>query len=207
LPAAPVAETLDPVIALAERFLEADRESVTAYTAVDEFDGMRQWREKNPEPKKRDVPLHPGAALDMNFDRTTKQVDGIFFDRETGEPLTQKEVWGDEQDRTLAEQEHKGALRKWNRRRQAAERRTGHRKLWQASEEARQRFHEAQDALCDAIPLTWEGLAAKARAFRKTYADSEHNLMRALLLDIAVLSGQLDRASARPEGDEEYANV
>jgi hypothetical protein len=52
-----------------------------------------------------------------------------------------------------------------------------------------------------------EGLAAKARAFRRTYADSEHNLMRALMLDIAVVSGHLDRASGRPEGDEEYANA
>jgi hypothetical protein len=68
-------------------------------------------------------------------------------------------------------------------------------------------WRRISSTLSEAIPLTWNGLAAKARAFRKTYADSEHNLMRALMLDIAVLSGQLDRASARPEGDEDYANT
>jgi hypothetical protein len=205
LPAEPVAETPDPVIALAERFLEADQESTAAYIALDEFEPMHKWREKNPEPKMREFPLHPRAALNMNFDRVKN--DDIFFDRETGERLTQEQVHGSTQERALAEQDHKDALRKWNRRRQAAERRTGYRKLEIANEEARRRFHEAQDALCDAIPLTWTGLAAKARAFRKTYGDSEHYLMRALMLDIAVLSGQLDRASARPEGDEEYANA
>ncbi|HLH51190.1 MAG TPA: hypothetical protein VKV96_17765, partial [Roseiarcus sp.] len=68
-------------------------------------------------------------------------------------------------------------------------------------------FFETQAALCDAIPLTWEGLAAKARAFRKTYGEGEQNLMRALMLDIAVVSGGLDRANARPASDEEYANA
>ena len=35
LPAAPVAETPDPIIALAEQFLEADRESFAASSAVE----------------------------------------------------------------------------------------------------------------------------------------------------------------------------
>jgi hypothetical protein len=39
--------------------------------------------------------------------------DEIFFDRETGELLTQEEVWADKHERALAEQEHKEALRKW----------------------------------------------------------------------------------------------
>jgi hypothetical protein len=200
LPAAPV---VDPVIALAERFLEADRESHAAYIAVDEFEPMRQWRKENPRPAPRSI----------DFEKPPyRNAHGKYVDAETGAPLSDddgvKKIVAMHVDACeTIHREHAEALRKWKRRRQAAERRTGYRKLWQANEEARQRFHEAQDALSDAIPLTWTGLAAKARAFRKTYGDSEHNLMRALMLDIAVLSGQLDRGSARPEGDEEYANV
>jgi hypothetical protein len=192
LPAAPV---VDPVIALAERFLEADRESTAAFIAVDESEPMQQWRKKNPEPVRGKAPAAPNIALSLN---------NGWIDIGTGAPVTSDEAFPNDR---VVEQQHLEALRKWKRRRQAAERRTGYRKLWQANEEARQRFHEAQDALSDAIPLTWTGLAAKARAFRKTYGDSEHNLMRALMLDIAVLSGQLDRGSARPEGDEDYANA
>jgi hypothetical protein len=192
LPAAPV---VDPVIALAERFLEADRESTAAFIAVDESEPMQQWRKKNPEPVRGKAPAAPNIALSLN---------NGWIDIGTGAPVTSDEAFPNDR---VVEQQHLEALRKWKRRRQAAERRTGYRKLWQANEEARQRFFEAQAALSDAIPLTWTGLAAKARAFRKTYGDSEHNLMRALMLDIAVLSGQLDRGSARPEGDEDYANA
>jgi hypothetical protein len=195
LPSAPVAETPDPVIALAERFLEADRESAAAFIAVDESEPMQQWRKKNPEPIRGKAPAAPNIALSLN---------NGWIDIGTGAPVTSDEAFPNDR---VVEQQHLEALRKWKRRRQAAERRTGYRKLWQANEEARQRFFEAQAALSDAIPLTWTGLAAKARAFRKTYGDSEHNLMRALMLDIAVLSGQLDRGSARPEGDEDYANA
>jgi hypothetical protein len=192
LPAAPV---VDPVIALAERFLEADRESTAAFIAVDESEPMQQWRKKNPEPVRGKAPAAPNIALSLN---------NGWIDIGTGAPVTSDEAFPNDR---VVEQQHLEALRKWKRRRQAAERRTGYRKLWQANEEARKRFFEAQAALSDAMPLTWTGLAAKARAFRKTYGDSEHNLMRALMLDIAVLSGQLDRGSARPEGDEDYANA
>jgi hypothetical protein len=92
----------------------------------------------------------------------------------------------------------KEALGKWNRRRQAAERRTGYRELERANNEAQRRYFEAETALCDAIPLTWDGLAVKAQAFLSTHAEGERRLMRALMLDIAVLSGALDRTKARP---------
>jgi hypothetical protein len=106
---------------------------------------MHQWREKNPKSQKRELPIHPGAALNMNWDLT--KYDNIFSNRQTGEPLTQEQVWGgNKQESAPAKQEHVEALRKWNRRRQAAERRTRIPKA-QAAEKVQRRFHEAQDTL------------------------------------------------------------
>jgi hypothetical protein len=96
---------------------------------------------------------------------------------------------------------HEEALRQWERRRQAVARRNGYAKAHQANDEATEQFHEAQAALCDAIPLSWAGLAAKAKAFREAYSQGEPDLMRALMLDVAVLSGELDRANARRGAD------
>jgi hypothetical protein len=195
---AAVMEPRDPIIALAERFLEADRESGAAYIAADEFEPMLAWRQNNPRPVRQAVATRPRAAWDLNLDGNG------FFDMVTGEKLSRADLYPGAD---TADFEHKEAMRKWKRREAAAKRRTGHRALERASEAARLRFHQTQDALTDCIPLGWDGLAAKSRAFRKTYAHGEHWLMMALMRDIAVLSGQIDRDEALRLNEEELGDV
>ena len=128
-----------------------------------------------------------------------------FINIRTLESVTQEEAFGP--DGSAAPREFEEQMRKWKLREQAARRRTGYRQFEQARAEALQRFREAQDALAETIPLTWEGLAAKACAFRKTYSQSEHWLMLPLMRDIAVLSGEIDRGRALHLSEEELANV
>ncbi|HLW92376.1 MAG TPA: hypothetical protein VKS78_13900 [Roseiarcus sp.] len=197
MPPVAAVESPDPVLALVARFLEANREITAAGIAEDEFEPMHEWEKTNPKPVLCKTPVRDNVAVTLDGK-------GRYIDTVSGEALTDAEAWPGLAE---AEAEYKEALRKWNRRRQAAERRTGYRKLQQASEEAGQRFFETRAALCDAIPLSWAALAAKACAFRKTHAESEYNLTRSLLRDVAVLSGEIDRASAPLLTEEELANA
>jgi hypothetical protein len=190
---------VDPVFDLAERFLVADRESNAAYGALDEFEPWQEWRTNNPKPELRQVPPRPNTAWDLNPDGKR------FFDMTTGERLGKGDPLHPGEDE--ASRERKEAMRRWKRREAAAKRRTGYRELEKANEAAKRRFFETQEALTDCIPLSWDGLAAKSKAFRKTYAHSEHWLMLALMRDIAVLSGQIGRDKAVRLSEEEITSA
>ena len=82
------------------------------------------------------------------------------------------------------------ALARWRRRIKAAERRTGFAAAKAKRDEVCDAAWEAREALRDTVPITFAGLAAKARATRYIEDEKlEGDLENSLLRDIAVMAG------------------
>jgi hypothetical protein len=168
----------DPVIALASHYLQAhDRYSV-ALRAWDSSGLMTEWREKNPFPEEPKIERRPNTVFD--FDRSK------FMDRVTGEEIPD----------VAGRRAYDEAIRKWTRRSKAAERRTGQRALEKAQKAADEEFSRAEAELRDAIPRTWQGFAAKTKAFRETWGEENKSLAVSLMRDAAVLSEEFTASDA-----------
>jgi len=162
----------DPVVALADRAIKAWNEFEAANRACQPFDeAMCKWRKENPPPEP------------YKFEELCRELDPAV----TG--LNECEQ----------EREHRAAMAKYKRRVRAADRRTGHAKAWAIEGAACVAATKATDALCDAVPRTFQRLAAKARADRLI---DDPNLKHSIVWDIGVIAGDV-QPEDRPEAEED----
>jgi hypothetical protein len=175
----------DPVITLAERAMQlydAFSASCTAINASEK--AMIEWRNKNPQPAGKKIRLVP-------------------LDSVSAEGLTEEEQKFLARCRTprfeyeAATEQDKAAIRRWRRRERAAEHRTGYAKADADQTAACHASARANDALQDAIPKTFAGLAAKARVARYVDTDAGEEIGAFLMRDVGVLAGEVDREAVQ----------
>ena len=181
---------LDPVIELAERAIKAYREFDEANARFQSFDSaMIEWREKNPAPRQRDVPVNSKQAFNFGTEH--------FFDIDGNPQVPVKFEASAEWE--AAHEEHESNLARWKRRETAAKRRTGYAKAKKDEKEASERSTDAIFALIAAHPRTMAGLAAKARAGRITQDDG---IWQEIVYDVGIMVGEVEPEADEIESDE-----
>jgi hypothetical protein len=162
--------TLDPVIALAQRAIDAwnDFEEKCLVTSNAE-ELVIDWKNANPRPE-----LRP-HTVGSNEDYLAFQVGRSTYDPNA--------------DLAAAVKEQEEAVRTWGKSRRAVERRSGYARAEQVQNRASEHFGEIRDELEDLRPISIFGLRAKARAARVSHDDG---LQQAIVYDIGALFGDLD---------------
>jgi hypothetical protein len=171
----------DPVIALAEKVVRLQDVFEASCKALNGPESaLMEWRKKNPLPLSVKV---EGEALDAAATAgLSEHEQGIVKILRSGEKYA------------AAVEQNRADMRRWQRRQRAAERRTGFAKAYSDQEAACHAAADAQDALRDAIPKTFAGLAAKARAARyikDQIREQADELGWSLIYDLGILAGEI----------------
>jgi hypothetical protein len=172
----------DPIVALAERTMQAWNDLSAACAHVTPFEeAMIEWRKNNPQPQLRAYQVNPKQAFHV--------ATGRFFDIDGGPEAFVDFAPGADMNAALKEQ--KIAMGRWKRRKQAAGRRTGFAQARKTQDAASDRASELIEQLCAAQPRTLAGLAAKARAARLI---DEGDLECSMAQDIGIMVGEIDES-------------
>jgi hypothetical protein len=171
----------DPVIELAERAITAWNDWAAALAATTPYEEkMMAWRRENPMPL--GYPIH--RPLPRNVaDTVDDPLSGV---RSYNVMPLSADDW-------VAA---KRAARNWRRRERGAEKRTGYAAAMAAQEAADAVSTDLVEELRNAIPVTFAGLAAKARASTACSNAGCCDFEAELARDIRVLAGELTRAEA-----------
>jgi hypothetical protein len=173
----------DPIVALAERVIEAWRELSAACAHVTPFEeAMIEWRQNNPRPQLRAYQVNPKQAFHV--------ATGRFFDIDGGPEAVVDFTPGADMNAAIREQ--KISMGRWKRREQAASRRTGFAQARKSQDAASNRASDLIEQLCATQPRTLAGLAAKARAARLV---DEGDLECSMAQDIGVMVGEIDESA------------
>jgi hypothetical protein len=174
----------DPVIALAERAIEAWDTHGAAIDAFAPFDeAMFKWRDKNLRPATRRL---EGSDISSSVAGLTEAEQRVV--RILRVPAAEYEA---------RDRDYRAAVAKWERRERAAQRRTGFTKADANATAAGRASRQAMETLRDTLPQSFAGVAAKARAARHLKDDMAEELMDSLARDIGVMSGEIEREAVQ----------
>ncbi|MHC6150538.1 hypothetical protein ACVSQB_01955 [Bradyrhizobium elkanii] len=187
-PSIAAAPVPDPILALVSELIETEQLLVSIEERRTKAERvLRRWDSRNPKPEMRDVTV----GSDAEYQRWQR----LWWDAEEDSTREALRLSDPNRDLKLAMSEVTEARRVWKSRRDNAARRLEIDDVGDAAFQTKERIEEIVADLADLQPVSFEGLAAKARAARKLSQRTEDwgdDLNFALALDIGVMTGELD---------------